>query len=162
MTSEHFMIGLIFVSLFFAGTLIVSPATFARTLEVRSIFMQQPGDNATAFNGTSQILEGTDEEIASQYYKLGEEFDKKTGIKPGDPVTFIFRNNSNVTIPYTGEYKNPASDYILRDILNSNATVPALDDTIRSIVHPLGEPGDTICWIVGPDIQTHFVCSGLP
>jgi hypothetical protein len=138
--SKYFWIGIISISVVFSATLTVSSAAFARTLTVQSIFLNPSGDNATALNGTKYILEGTDEEIASQYYKLGEEFDKKTGIKKGDPVTFMYKNES-VTIPYTGEYKNPAADELLDKVLV-----------------PIGKPGDDICWLYGEDLQMHFVC----
>jgi hypothetical protein len=44
------------------------------------------------------IPKGKDEEMACQYYKMGEDLDKKAGIKPADPVAFVFKNKS-VTIP---------------------------------------------------------------
>jgi hypothetical protein len=143
MVSEHFLIGLISMFIIFAGTLTVSSPAFAPTLTVQSIFLNPSGDNATSLNGTKYILNGTAEEIASQYYRLGEEFDKKAGIKPGDPVNFIFENNTSMTIPYTGEYKNPASDALVE---TANITIP------------VGSEGDTICWVSGPKVQRHFVC----
>ena len=120
---------------------------FFSTLTVVSIIEDRVGDNATTFNGSKYIIEGTDEEIASRYYELGTEFDRQSAIQPGDPVTFMFRNNSNITIPYTGEYKNAGADAVLNQVF-----------------HPLGEPGDRICWYTlrastGEIIrQTHFVC----
>jgi hypothetical protein len=142
MVSEYFPIGLISMFIMFAGTITVSSPAFAATLTVQSIFLNPSGDNATALNGTKYILNGTDQEVSSQYYKLGEEFDKKAGIKPGDPVNFVFENNTSVTIPYAGEYKNPASDALIEN----------------AITIPVGEQGDTICWISGPRIQRHWVC----
>jgi hypothetical protein len=134
------------VSVIFAGTLTISSTAIARTLTVVGIIVDKVGDNATTFNGTKYITEGTDEEITSRYYELGTEFDKQSGIQPGDPVTFVFGNNSNVTIPYTGEYKNPGADAVLDEVF-----------------HPLGEPEDRICWFTVRQggviiLQTHYVC----
>jgi hypothetical protein len=39
------------------------------------------------------------------------------GVKPGDSLGFMFKNNTVITIPYTGEYKNPAAEQILNDVL---------------------------------------------
>jgi hypothetical protein len=90
------------------------------TLPIDEIFEKQTTGNKTTFNGTVYTtvhnLTGTIEQITNQYYKLGQEFDKKSGIKPGDLVTFVFRNNSKFTIPYTGNYKNPLSEDLLKDI----------------------------------------------
>jgi hypothetical protein len=116
------------------------------SLSIDEIFVKQTGGNKTIFNGTisrtAHNLTGTIGQIADQFYKLGEEFDKKTGIKPGDPITFQFRNNSRVTIPYTGSYKNPLVEDFLKDIL-----VP-LD-------------GGSPCWVYletsdGIPVQRHF------
>jgi hypothetical protein len=65
------------------------------------------------------------------------------GVKPGDSLGFMFKNNTVITIPYTGEYKNPAAEQILNDVLI-----------------PLGSEGDELCWIDEPDwnIQWHWVC----
>jgi hypothetical protein len=64
------------------------------------------------------------------------------GVKPGDSLGFML-NNTVITIPYTGEYKNPAAEQILNDVLI-----------------PLGSEGDELCWIDEPDwnIQWHWVC----
>lgn len=158
MKLKYFLIGAIVLSLFVVGTLGVSVA-LAKTLTVTSFFLNQTGGNGTGFNGTSQTLEGTDEEIASQYHKLGEEFDKKSSVKSGDPVTFIFRNNTNVTIPYSDTYKNSASDELLNDALNGTTPVDADKPEVDV---GLGEPGDMICWIDNPKVKKHFVCTGAP
>jgi hypothetical protein len=69
-------------------------------------------------------------------------------------VTFTFRNNTNVTVPYAGAYKNSASEELLNDALNGTTPMAA-----AKVIHiPIGSPGDTICWISGPNIQTHYVC----
>jgi hypothetical protein len=90
------------------------------SLSIDEIFQKQTGGNKTTFNGTiysvRHNLTGTIGEVTDQYYKLGQEFDKKSRIKLGDPVTFVFRNNSKFTIPYTGNYKNPISEGFLEDI----------------------------------------------
>jgi hypothetical protein len=120
-------------------------------LSIEEIFEKQTGGNNTTFNGTKYSivhnLTGTIGEITDQYYKLGQEFDKKSGIKPGDPVTFVFRNNSIFTVPYTGNYKNPIAEDLLEDIFS-----------------PLDGPRP--CWITvetttGLVVQRHFPsCSG--
>jgi hypothetical protein len=142
MRSKYFLIPIITASLFLIGISVVPTATFGRTLTVQSIYLYPLGDNATStLNGTRYIINGTDEQIANKYYELGEDFDKQVGVKVGDPVKFIFKNGSAVTVSYTGEYRNPASEQLLRDVLV-----------------PLGEPGDIICWTDEPDLEIHYVC----
>ncbi|HEX7141483.1 MAG TPA: hypothetical protein VF222_03290 [Nitrososphaeraceae archaeon] len=136
MTLKYFLIGLISISIFFATASTVSPAAFAQNLTIFSLFVNETG----GISGTEHILEGTNEELTNQYYKLGEEFDKKTGIKPGDPVTFVFKNNSAVTIPYPGKYKNVVAEDFLREVI------------------PLGGDRDFICWYYSSTQQTHWVC----
>jgi hypothetical protein len=67
----------------------VSSNVLAQNLTVNSIFIDPTATNETMSKVTKQILEGTPEEIASEYYKLGEEFNKKAGLNINDPVTYI-------------------------------------------------------------------------
>jgi hypothetical protein len=109
-------------------------------LTVSSLFVKQNPDNSTSFTGNNVTLTGTKDEVANKYYELAEQFDKQSGIKPNENVTYIFKNKTEVTIPYTG-YRNNASQQLFADVL-----------------HPLGEPGDKLCWIDEPDLQVHYVC----
>jgi len=109
-------------------------------LTISSIFVKQVQDNKTSFSGENVTLTGTRDEVTKKYYELAEEFDKKSGIKPNENVTYVFKNKTEVTIPYSG-YRNNASQQLLYDVL-----------------HPLGEPGDKLCWIDEPDLQMHYVC----
>ena len=146
MTLKYFLIGLISIAIFFALALTMFPSAFAQSfslgedidqnITVLSLFVDENG----MINGTEHKLNGTKEEITNQYYKLGEEFDKKAGIKLGDPVTFMFKNNSAVTIPYQGKYKNPGAEALLNEVV------------------PLGEEGDILCWYYSSTRQTHWVC----
>jgi hypothetical protein len=111
MTLKYFLIGLISISIFFAIASTWSPAAFAQNLTIFSLFVNG------GISGTEHILEGTNAELTNQYYKVGDEFDKKTGIKPGDPVTFVFNNNSAVNIPYPGKYKNVVAEDFLREVI---------------------------------------------
>jgi hypothetical protein len=109
-------------------------------LTVSSLFVKQIKDNMTSFTGNNVTLTGTKDEVTNKYYELAEQFDKQSGIKPNENVTYIFKNKTEVTIPYSG-YRNNASQQLLADVL-----------------HPLGEPGDKLCWINEPDLQMHYVC----
>ncbi len=98
-----------------------SSIVLGKTVEVRREFVTANQDNSTIFNGTTVKLKGTDEEIINRYVELGEEFDSKTGIQQNDPITFVFRNNSNVTVPYNG-YENIASMELIKEALESGST----------------------------------------
>lgn len=115
---------------------------------------------ALTFNGTSQTFEGTDEELASIYFKMLEGYEKKLHfVKPGEPVTFVFRNNTNVTVPYSGTYKISESEALLNDAING--TTP-LSDTNKIINIPTVSYSDEICWISSEYFEQHWICSESP
>jgi hypothetical protein len=66
-------------------------------------------------------------------------------VKPGEPVTFVFKNNTNVTVPYSGTYKISESEALLKDALNDSASY-----------------SDEICWISSEYFEQHWLCSETP
>jgi hypothetical protein len=146
MALKYLLVGAIILSVFATGILGVSVA-FAKTLKLTSIFVNnQTGGNVTTFNGTSQTFEGTDEELASIYFKMLEGYEKRLHFaKPGEPVTFVFGNNTNVTVPYSGTYKISESAALLKDALNGSASY-----------------SDEICWISSEYFEQHWLCSETP
>ena len=152
MALKYLLVGAIILSVFAAGTLGVSLA-LAKTLKLTSIFVSnQTGGNETTFNGTTQTFEGTDEELASIYFKMLEGYEKKLHfVKPGEPVTFVYRNNTNVTVPYSGTYNISESEALLNDALN--LTTPPSDAYAYS---------DEVCWISSEYFEQHWYCSETP
>ena len=144
--TSNYLVGIFSLLILIAVSLFVASNVFAQNLTVNSIFIDPTAASEKIPNVTTQLLKGTPEEIASEYYKLGEEFNKKAGLKIGDSVTYIYKNNSKLTIPYKGEYKTLAAEKLLEDVFI-----------------PLGGEGDDICWITiseGDKViyQSHYIC----
>jgi hypothetical protein len=104
------------VMLFAVALFSVNLNASAQNLTLSSIFVKENPDNTTSYNGTIHTLEGTDEEIIKQYYELADEMDKKLVTKPSE-VTFVFQNNTNMTIPYD-EYKSTPPEEFIDQIMS--------------------------------------------
>jgi hypothetical protein len=78
-------------------------------------------------------------------------------------VTFVFRNNTHVTVPYSGTYRISESDALLNDALN--VTTPLSDaNKIINIPNVLGETdySDEVSWIASEYFEQHWYCSESP
>lgn len=164
MALKYLLIGAIILSVFAAGTLGVSIAS-AKTLKLTSIFVNnQTGGNVTTFNGTTQTFEGTDEELASIYFNALEGYERKLNfVEPGEPVTFVFRNNTNVTVPYSGTYRISESEALLNEVLNGTKPLSNASK-ILNIPPPFANVSyvNEVCWVSGPYWEHHWFCSEDP
>jgi hypothetical protein len=134
------------ITLLFVVDLTLSSAS-AKNVTVTNLFVKVAPNGTTTFNGTANNLTGTDEEITNQYFELGEQFSKKVGTDSKEPVTYIFKNNTRITVPFEG-YKSVASDALIKDVLKE-------PEAIR------------VCWMIsegrdGRIHQQHFVCDFGP
>lgn len=87
-----------------------------KSLMIHTIFGKKISGNSTMYNVTAYNLTGTPGQITSQYYKLGQVFDKKAGIKSGQLEHFVFKNGTEITAPYSGNYQSPIAKKFLEDV----------------------------------------------
>jgi hypothetical protein len=125
--------------LFIFSIMIILPTTksalaLEKSLTVESIFADKKGNGVIEFNGTSQTINGTDEQLTRKYFDLAKAFYVRQ--PQNTTITFMYSNGTTTSEPFT-KYDSKMQMSFFKDIL--------------SHVDPFLRPKRTDCWVRYPD-----------